>query len=229
MTHSPFEAAYLRRSLKRGLAAEALAQAQKTQADMAGLVALGQDFRPNAKGLQRLALRMQARAGVVRVALVPGGLSVVTRSVREVRAQQAGAALFSETGLIYHRIVLRLDGHLSYRISAVSFCRHALERLVERSQVALGPILPRVDAEALQLFRQWDRAALIEAEGSFARAQEPGVWAGGLDEMALEPDWGLASRAMSFQVFSVRTFLSEAEMRPTLWLRWKDDPTCRVA
>jgi hypothetical protein len=54
------------------------------------------------------------------------------------------------------------------------------------------------------------------------------LWAGGHDEMALDPDWNLSNATGALPVFSVRTFLSEPEMRPTLWLRWKDDPSCRM-
>ncbi|MEI2776048.1 MAG: hypothetical protein V9G19_08775 [Tetrasphaera sp.] len=45
--------------------------------------------------------------------------------------------------------------------------------------------------------------------------------------MALDPDWNLTNRCGRMPVFSARTFLSPAEMRPTVWLRWKNDPACR--
>jgi hypothetical protein len=47
--------------------------------------------------------------------------------------------------------------------------------------------------------------------------------------MALEPDRGLFNGCGYLPAFSARTFLSEAQMRPTVWLRWKDDPACRMA
>jgi hypothetical protein len=46
--------------------------------------------------------------------------------------------------------------------------------------------------------------------------------------MGLDPDWRLVNASGRLPIFSARTFLSEAEMRPTVWLRWKDDPACRM-
>jgi hypothetical protein len=45
----------------------------------------------------------------------------------------------------------------------------------------------------------------------------------------MEADWNLFNNCGSVPIFSARTFLSPCEMRPTVWLRWKDDPTCRIA
>jgi len=238
MTHPNLTAAHLRLSLKRGLARQAVAEAARQAPDMAHLVRQAAEFRPNPKALARMAARLSALSGVVRVASGGGGkaLSVTARSVRDVQMQVDGAEVFRETGLIYHRLTLRMAaGFVGFQPAAVSFSPHALERLVERSHLPLDrPLLPLIDQAAVALFRQWDRKALIEEEGAqFCPAEHPGawsgVWAGGIDEMTLEADWGLASRAMALPTFSVRTFLSEAQMRPTLWLRWRDDPTCRLA
>jgi hypothetical protein len=47
--------------------------------------------------------------------------------------------------------------------------------------------------------------------------------------MTLDADWGLSTEAApSVPIFSARTFLSASEMRPTVYLRWKNDPTCRI-
>lgn len=75
----------------------------------------------------------------------------------------------------------------------------------------------------------WDRAARIAEDGDeYYPAATPGLWAGGHDEMGIEPDWNLFNACGRLPIFSARTYLSEAEMRPTVWLRWKDDPTCRM-
>ena len=231
MTQSPFVATHLRVSLKRGLARQAVDQAEAQAADMARLVTLAREFRPNPKAMARLAARLRVLKGVLRVTAEGASLTVTARLVREVQMQVEGATLFQETGLIYHRLRISLvGGMLTVLPSAVSFSRHALERLVERSDLALDrPILPEVDLAARRILRAWDAGALITEGGDlFAPAPRSGLWAGGIDEMDLEADWGLASRAMSLQVFSARTFLSETEMRPTLWLRWRDDPACRL-
>lgn len=143
----------------------------------------------------------------------------------------AGETAFHETGLIYLRARVGLVGRgMGFHLSAVSFCRHALERLVERSTLALdAALLPQVDNEAQAIFRAWDRNALIsEAGDEYYPAALPGVWAGGHDEMALDPDWNLRNSCGMLPVFSARTFLSAEEMRPTVWLRGKDDPSCRM-
>lgn len=235
MTHADFSSSTaVRTSLKRGLARQALRTAERQGADWPALFALAAGLRPNRKALERLSARLRARPGVVRVALSPclKGLSLTARAVRRVEARVDGETAFHETGLIYLRIRAGMSGgRLAFHINAVSFCGHALERLVERSEVPLdSPLLDTIDGEALALFRGWDRAArIVEDEDEYYPASAPGVWAGGHDGMGLEPDWGLSVRSAPFiPVFSARTFLSPAEMRPTVYLRWKDDPTCRL-
>lgn len=235
MNHAAFAGSpALRVSLKRGLARQAITMAERSVADVPGLIRMASDLRPNAKSAERLAERIARRSGVARVALTPDrkGLTFVLRSVRDVEARVTGETAFHETGLIYLRVRVGLVGRkLGFHLSAASFCRHALERLVERSDIPLdAALLPRVDAEALAIFRGWDRAARIEEAGDeYYPAATPGVWAGGHDEMALDPDWNLTNGCGMLPVFSARTFLSPTEMRPTVWLRWKDDPSCRMA
>lgn len=155
-------------------------------------------LRPNSKAVERLTLRLKGRPGVVRAAKAPGGKGVtfITRAVRAVEALVEGATVFHETGMIYLRARVGIVGPgIGLQLSAVSFCAHALERLVERSDIDLqAALLPQVDAEAQAIFRGWDRAARIEEAGDeYYPAATPGLWAGGHDEMALEPDWGLCA------------------------------------
>jgi hypothetical protein len=235
MNHAAFaRSPALRVSLKRGIARQAIAMADRTAPDLPALFRMAADLRPNAKAVERLAGRMVGRPGVVRVVKTEGGkaLTFVTRAVRAVEARVEGATVFHETGLIYLRARVGMMGPgLGFHLSAVSFCTHALERLVERSDHDLqAPLLAQVDAEALAIFRGWDRAArIVDAEDEYYPAATPGLWAGGHDAMALDPEWTLFSGSGHLPVFSARTFLSEAEMRPTVWLRWKDDPACRMA
>lgn len=235
MNHAVFAGSpALRVSLKRGLARQAIGMAERDAPDMPGLFRRAADLRPNVKAVERLAQRLKGRPGVVRVARTRDGkgLTFFTRAVRAVRAQVAGETAFEETGLIYLRATVGMTGPLlGVHLAAVSFCAHALERLVERSDVPLHtPFLPQVDAEAQAIFRGWDRAArIIDAGDEYYPAATPGLWAGGHDEMALDPDWGLSNGCGRLPIFSARTFLSEAEMRPTVWLRWKGDPACRMA
>lgn len=235
MDHAAFaRSPALRVSLKRGLARQAIAMADRTAPDMPGLIRLAAGLRPNAKAVERVAGRLHGRPGVVRVARTRDGkgLTLVMRAVRSIEARVDGETLFHEIGLMYLRAKVGLIGSsLGFELSAVSFCGHALERLVERSDLDLHTsLLPQVDAEALAILRGWDRGALIVDDGDeYYPAATPGVWAGGHDEMALDPAWQLVNACGRLPVFSARTFLSAAEMRPTLYLRWTDDPTCRMA
>jgi hypothetical protein len=235
MNHATFaRSSSLRLSLKRGLARQAIDVAARSALDLPGLFEMTAGLRPNAKGLERLAARLKARPGVVRVVLARDGkgLTFTARAVRAVEAQVEGETAFHETGLIYlrARVSLGADG-IGYHLGAVSFCRHALERLVERTDLPLDTaLLPKVDAEAQAIFRGSDQAARIIDEGDeFFPAAAQGVWAGGYDGLAMEADWGLmAIGSQNVPIFSVRTFLSPDQMRPTVWLRWKNDPSCRI-
>lgn len=66
------------------------------------------------------------------------------------------------------------------------------------------------------------------AANSCHPAATPGPWAGGHDAVALDPDWGQSYGGGRLPGFSACTFPSEAEMRPTVRLRWTDDPGCRI-
>jgi len=233
-----FEAdgAALRVSLKRGLARQALDHAARDTANLPGLFAQVDGLAPNAKAIERLAVRVARAPGVVQVSRTTGGagLVIVARTLRHVVNTVDGAALFDEVTLVYTRILLRPGRNGTVlRLHSASFCRHALERLVERGPVALNlPLLPVIDAEAVQLLRHQVAGRVIEDAGdNLIRAGVPGVWAGGFDLMLPEQDWGLILQdgAKRVPVFSVRTFLAPAQMRPTLWLKWKDDPTMQMA
>lgn len=234
MNHSAFAPAHaLRVSLKRGLARQAITMARRAAPHLPGLFRCAADLRPNRKSVERIAARLKSRPGVIRAARTGDckGLTFIVREVRSVEARVEDQIVFEETGLIYLRAGVRLAGsRLGVHLSAVSFCLHALERLVERSDVPLqSALLPQVDAEALAIFRAWARGGVLTDTGDeYYPAAAPGVWAGGHDELSMDPDWGLSNPKGHLPIFSARTFLSEAEMRPTVWLRWKDDPSCRV-
>lgn len=235
MTHTDFSrSTAIRASLKRGLARQALTAADRESADLPALFTLAAGLRPNPKGLDRMATRLGTQRGVTRVALTAcrKSLSFTARTIRQVEARVQGKTAFLETGLIYVRARANLaGGRFGYRISAVSFCAHALERLVERSKVRLdAPLLKVIDVEAQAIFRGWDKGAqIVEDDDEFYSGSSAGVWAGGHDAMSLEPDWGLTIDLLpALPIFTVRTFLSPTEMRPTVYLRWKDDPYCRL-
>ncbi len=215
----------LRRSLKRGLSRQAMERA--VDADLPRLFNMASEMRPNRKARERLALRVQAMRGVVRVALVGEAVVMVVRNRCEAVTRVEGCEAFRETALFYTRVRVEVGG--AFHLSRASFCQHALERLVERSPVALDQLLPAVDAEAVALLRNAARAAVIlDAGDCYATAVQQGVWAGSLDECGLEPEWDLTCPG-AVPLFSARTFLSPEEMRPTVWARWRRDPALSVA
>lgn len=232
----------LRRALKRGRAREAFAHAAATEADMAAIVDLGAGLRPNLRSRDRVARRLARVPGVVRVSGgADGGLVVLARSRRQVVTRVEGVEVFAEDALIYTRVDI-LVGLKRPRFGLIraSFCMHALERLVERSQVPLDtPLLPLLDAEAGRLLRRLGSGELIvDADDQFVpagtgRSGPPaieGVWAGAVDTCDFDPGWGLIrTGAAPVLVFSARTFLGPDQMRPTLWLKWNRDPALSVA
>lgn len=226
--------AALRLCQKCGLARQAIATAERYAPDLAALFHMVIHMRPNAKGLERLAFRHEGRPGVTRVSMAGDGkgLTVTARDVRKVDARAKGETAFRETGLIYiHAKIGMSGGRLGLSLSAVSYSCLEVQRLVERSDVDLQTALLRqVDAEAHAVFRAWGVGAKIEeAEDEHYAAAVPGLWAGEHDRMAVDAEWGLdTTNAPTMLVFSAGTYLSEGEMRSTVWPRWKDDPTCQM-
>ncbi|ADE85043.1 hypothetical protein [Rhodobacter capsulatus] len=225
----------LRVSLKRGLARQALSEAGAVPIDMARLIALASDFRPNRKALDRLGGRIGRLPGVVRVRLCPDPLRlvVVTRAPHGVVTCHAGVEQFREESLLYVRMEVGIEaGRVMFGFTALSYCLHAIERLVERTDLPLHqPLLPVLDAEACAGFADLMAGReLTEAEATFLPAQAEGVWVVSSDWMAFDTDWGLTClEPRGIPMHSIRTFLAPEQMRPTLWLRWRDNPTCRMA
>ena len=224
--HSHFATnASLRTALKRGLARQAMSHAARAEADVAAIVRITSNMRPNAKAMDRHAQQLASRKGVVKVAKGDEGLVVFVRNICQIRNQIEQLDLFTETALVYTRIMIRcLRNGVGYHVSRASFCLHALERLVERSAVALDrPLLPVADQEALRVLRGLAQGRDFTENGDqYMPALAKGVWAGSLDQAALDEDWGLVSKeAGVVPVYSARTFLGEEEMRPTVWYAWK--------
>lgn len=228
--------ACLRASLKHGLACEAIRHAGRHDADMPAIFDAARHLRPNRKSVERLAGRLAQVPGVVRLARSPGdsGLVVVLRNQRHLVHRIDALDLFEETAVVYTRVRI-VSGRLGvgFDLMRASFCLHALERLVERSDVALNrPLLASVDAEATGLLWQMARGRVIADAGDrLIQAVTPGVWAGGIDETRLEDDWSLtlSDPAARIAVFSARTFLGPGQMRRAIWAKWHADPAVPVA
>lgn len=220
---------HARSSLKRGRAREAFRHAAAREADLPAIFRKMRELRPNRKALERAARRLGSQPGVVRVALHPAGLTVMARNLRQATNVKEKIEVFSEDVILYTLIRIELRGGFTcYHIGRTSFCLHAVERLIERSTVAVDrPLLPALDAEYLATARSFREGAMIrDEEDHFLRGVQDGLWAGGIDEIAPEVGW--PEGCSTVPVFSIRTFLSPDEMRPTLWLRWRDDASLRM-
>jgi hypothetical protein len=212
------EPRHLRLSLKRGLARQAVSKAQKAQADDAAIFSELRSVSPNRRSMERSVLRLRKSHGVVRAGIFNGRMIVVFRHA---------CAIFSENALIYTRVsVFAGKGKLGMWINRVSFNQHALERLIERSRCRIRPdFLSSVDAEAAAALKLAQDGEWIEDDGDdYIPSRENGVWAGSLDFSSPDPEWGLQKAGAQIPVFSARTFLGPEEMKPSVWLRWQDDP-----
>ena len=232
MAYADFSKPSIRVALKRGLARQTIAQA--AEADAAGIFTQLAELRPNRKAQDRLGERLQRQDGVVRLARSETGMVITLRNRRQMISRVEDVDAFAEEALLYTRISVRMTRNgPSFHISRASLTSHALERLVERSAVALDrPLLEAVDAEGTTILRHAAKARLIEdGEDHYAAGLLHGVWAGRADLSDLEPEWGLshADATARIPVFSARTFLAPEQMRPTVWLRWNADPSLSLA
>lgn len=228
MAYADLSKPAIRVAVKRGLARQTIANAQ--EADTARVFAQLIELRPNRKAQDRLAERLQRQVGVVRLARSEAGMVVTLRNRRNMISRVEDTDVFAEDTLFYTRVSVRATRNgPNFQISRASLTSHALERLVERSAVALDrPLMAAVDAEAVTILRHTARAHLIQdGEDYYAAGLQPGVWAGRIDLSDLEPEWGIAhvDPTARVPVFSARTFLAPEQMRPTVWLRWKADPS----
>lgn len=222
-----FGALHLRRSLKRGLARQAVASARKTHADHLTIFAEINRLGPSRRTMERSILRLRKARGVVSAGLAGSSMVIILRNACVLLTRADGLDAFQEDGLIYTRIVVAVaKGRVTTLINRASFSLHALERFVERSDCKLGAdYLTSVDSEAKTLLRSAMNEDIIEnKDDSYVRARAEGVWAGSTDWTVPEPDWGFARTDAGVPTFSARTFLSPDEMKPEVWLRWKADP-----
>lgn len=226
--HSPVQvSSMLRHSLKRGLAREALNQASASDANLPKIFQALRDLRPNQKARMRFVRRIGRHPGVITASAAAGlkHIVLVVRNVREVVSRKSGQDLFTEKALIYTRIVAfpgrRTTG---YAIARLSFCAHAIERLVERSAYDLAPILSTLDAEANRGLGQIAGDLTISDSDDHYLTSRQGVWAGSLDQTDPEEEWDVVctNPDVAIPIFSVRTFLNEDLMQPMVWLRWNE-------
>mgnify|MGYP001299841129 CR=1 FL=1 len=221
-------------SLKRGLARQALSQAVKVDADSGRIMTSLQQLRPNRVAMERKVVKLRAVAGVVRAGISRDQIVIILRNVRDVVMKTEAQELFQERALIYSRLTASA-GNRSIRLAVhrASFCLHSLERFIERSSLSVNaPLLPAVDAEAAHLLTLLSSRELIADNGDhYGTAKHDGVWAGSEDTSRAESEWGFCdpTGSLSIPIFSARTFLGPDEMRPLIYLHWKNDADGSIA
>ncbi|PWR03150.1 hypothetical protein DKT77_08005 [Meridianimarinicoccus roseus] len=213
----------MRRSLGRGYARQALQAAQDGSADMARLMTDLHGLAPNARSHSRFARRLARRRGVLRAAPSGRGLRVLARCVLDVTVCKDGTACFREARVCWTRIdALARRGRISFTLTGVQVSRHAMQRRAERSDCFLRTLLADMDIQMCAALDHLRRCAPIKDRGDAFLPASDGVWAGGTESMSVPCGWGAAFAGSSppLNVFAIRTFLGEAEMRPTVWLAW---------
>lgn len=211
-----------RRSLARGLARQAMTEAASDSANTSRILSELHDMAPNARSRQRFAARLRGRRGVVQACAVGDGLVVLLRSVMTVELRKEGVPCFTEDRIAWTRVHVRCGkGTIGFRLDAVHATHHAIQRRVERSGCPLCDLLSDMDASMQRaLARLAESSVLIDRDDDYLPARQ-GVWAGGTEEICADPTWGPAFRhGAPLQIFAARTYLSEEEMRPKVWLGW---------
>lgn len=223
------KSATLRMSLKRGYAKAVISHAKKSKLDVKSLFDELRTLRRNAKAQKRLILRLRKNPSVVSSNLLPNhGIAIVYREAITQETKHSGETLFLEDALIFTLVeatISRLGRSMG--IVRASFCVHAIERLIERTDYEIGPEFSAIiDREAAHILKEMkDDNEIAHNNDFFISALKQGVWAGSLDDTAPDEEWRVRKTSAMVPTFSVRTFLSPDEMKPSVWLEWQDDPT----
>ncbi|WP_428925416.1 hypothetical protein [Marinibacterium sp. SX1] len=215
---------HARGSIARGLARQAMEQAACHSADTGAILAGLHAMAPNPRNRQRFAARLRGRPGVVQARPVADGLVVVLRTALAVDLRKEGQPCFCEDRIAWTRIHLRNGRRrFTFEISALHVTRHVLQRRVERSDCPLVHLLDHMDGAMLRAFARLQQSGMLTDRDDQYLLAGRGVWAGGVEETCVDPDWGPAFRqAAPMKIFAIRTFLAESEMRPTVWLGWSE-------
>ena len=217
-----FDLERARGSLGRGLARQAFEKAQRDDADFGRALRDLHDLAPNPRSRSRFARRLGRRPGVVAVSAGRDGVTAVLRSTLTATVREPGAVPYEEPRIAWLRIrAVARRRAIGFDLHCAQLSLHAMHRRVERSGVDLSDLLGRLDTALLRALGFLARNAPVrDRDDAYLPAIE-GVWAGREETMASDPAWGAAFRhAPKVCVFSVRTFLGEDQMRPTVWLKW---------
>lgn len=216
---------HARGSLGRGLARQALTEAEAGCADAAGIVHSLHDLGPNPLNRARHARRLMRRRGVLRASATRGGVAVVFRNTLDVIVRKDGTDCFRESRIAWTSVRARAGKHMiSFVTWQVQVGLHAMQRYVERSACQLANLLPQMDRAMADALDWLDREDPLRDGDDEYLPLGSGVWAGGIDILASDAAWGpaFAGDARPLPVFSVRTFMGEEEMRPMVWLGWAE-------
>ncbi|SMX44424.1 hypothetical protein [Maliponia aquimaris] len=216
---------HARGSLARGLARQAMELAARDSAETAGILNEVHQMAPNIRSRQRFAARIRGRRGVVQALPTSQGLVVVLRTVLGVDLRKDGVDCFREERIAWTRFHVRTGkGLIVFKVHSVHATRHVMQRRVERSDCPLSGLLGDMDAAMVRALSRLAKGdVLTDRDDAYLPARR-GVWAGGTEVTQVDPGWGPAFRkAAPMEIFAIRTFLGEAEMRPTVWLGWSGE------
>lgn len=224
-----------RMSASPRLARRAFGSAEKDCADVARNLSELHHLAPNLQSRQRFARRLLRRPGVLSAVATRTGLRVILRSTLNVTLRKDGSECFTEPRICWLRITATAGrGVIGFSSRCIQVSLHTLQRRIQRTLCPLVDPLKEMD-EAITRALHWlaRNEPLHDRDDAFLPGRA-GAWAGGIDEMAPDPAWGaaFASDPAPLEVFSIRTFLAEEQMRPTLWLTWscnrQSAPTLRA-
>ena len=212
-----------RRALARGYARECMAAAQADSADAARLMTELHDLAPNAQSRQRFAKRLGRRPGVVRAAATNYGIALTFRRHLDVTLNRDGTTLFREERIAWTRVeAVAGRGEIVFLTQELHVSFHAIQRHLERSAAPMRGLLAHLDVEMSRLARHIKTSEpILDRDDEFLPSAD-GMWAGEREFLADDPAWGAAFAHAGAQqpLFSIRTYLGEAELRPVVWLAW---------
>lgn len=220
------------KSLARGYARQTLEIASQQSADAAKILNQLHDLAPNKKNRGRTVARLRKHRGVISAVTSTGGVRMVLRSTLDVTVCGDEVGAYTEPRISWMQVYARSGrGNVGFNLACIQVSLHAIQRRLERSDLDRNDALARLDHSMMRAFK-WLEAhdPLDDSRGEYLPMQH-GVWAGRTEQTSIDQNWGAAFRnaASPLRLFSIRTYLSEDEMRPLVWLDWSRTSNARLA
>ena len=215
-----------RKRLAKGYARQQFEHILKNSVSLPEVLDQIHSIRPNKKSLQRVANRIRRSKGIISVGYSTKSklsLQVFSRSAFTLKHLHENNELFDEDAIAFTRIDVEVDKRgfstSSYR---ALFSLHSIQRLIERAKFniskSLGDVVKNEGLCVLTKLKKDD--VFGYGERMYLRSNNfSGVWAG---EVTLSSEnMGGKMEMMNFKTFNNRTFLSQDEMSPEIFIQWK--------